>query len=248
MSIRIVLADDQALLRQGLRALFDAEPELEVVGEADNGRAAIELVRQLHPDMVLMELAMPELDGIAATEAIRQEFPGVRVLILSGMDEQAAVVSAVRAGAIGYVRKTTSFGGLAKAIRAAAQGQVQFSPAAAARLVQEVHAPMDQPERLTGRELEVLDCVAQGLANKEIAWRLRISEKTVKSHVSTILGKFGLESRTQAAMHAARMGLVAPQSSVVGASLHLPERGVLSIKRTWQSTHRSPRLPHAATA
>ena len=248
MSIRILLADDQALVRQGLRALFDAEPELEVVGEADNGRAAIELVRQLHPDMVLMELAMPDLDGIAATETIRQEFPGVRVLMLSGMDEEAAVVSAVRAGAIGYVSKTTSFEALAKAIPAAAQGQVQFSPAAAARLVQEMHAPMDQPERLTGRELEVLDCVAQGLANKEIAWRLRISEKTVKSHVSTILGKFGLESRTQAAMHAARMGLVAPQPTVAGAPLHLPERSVLPIKRTWQPTHHSRPLAHAATA
>ena len=248
MSIRILLADDQALVRQGLRALFDAEPELEVVGEADNGRSAIELVRQLHPDMVLMELAMPDLDGIAATETISQEFPAVRVLILSGMDEEAAVVSAVRAGAIGYVRKTTSFEALSKAIRAAAQGQVQFSPAAAARLVQEMHAPMDQPERLTGRELEVLDCVAQGLANKEIAWRLRISEKTVKSHVSTILGKFGLESRTQAAMHAARMGLVASQPTAVGAPRHLTERGVLSINRTWQTTHRSRRLPHAATA
>src|SRR5207244_6064216 len=129
-----------------------------------------------------------------------------------------------------------------------AQGQVQFSPAAAARLVQEVQGPIDQPERLTGRELEVLECIAQGLANKAIAWKLRISEKTVKSHVSTILGKFGLDSRTQAALHAARMGLVAPQSTVVGAPRHPTERGVLSINPTWRTTHRSRRLTHAATA
>jgi two-component system, NarL family, response regulator LiaR len=248
MSIRIVLADDQLVLRQGLRALFEAERELEIVGEADNGRVAIDLVRQLQPDLVLMELAMPELDGIAATEIINQEFPEVRVLILSGLDEDTAVVSAVRAGAIGFVSKTTSFEALVKAIRAAALGQVQLSPAAAARLVQEVHSPMDQPERLTGRELEVLDCVVQGFANKEIAWKLRISEKTVKSHVSTILGKFGLESRTQAAMHATRMGLVSPRPAVVGEPVHFPQRGVVSINRSWQTTHGSRRPHHAATA
>jgi DNA-binding CsgD family transcriptional regulator len=111
-----------------------------------------------------------------------------------------------------------------------------------------VHAPTDQPERLTGRELEVLDCVAQGYANKEIAWQLHISEKTVKSHVSTILGKFGLESRTQAAMHATRIGLVSARPAAVGAALRMPECGVVSINRPWPTSHRTPLAQRAATA
>jgi DNA-binding NarL/FixJ family response regulator len=248
MSIRIALVDEHTILRQGLRALFAADPELEVVGEADSGRAAVDLVRQLRPDVLLMDLAVPDLDGMATTGIVRQEFPEVHVLILSGMDEESGVVSAVRAGAIGYVRKTTSFEALVKAVRGAARGEVQLSSAAAARLVQEVHAPMDPPERLTGRELEVLDCVAQGYANKEIAWQLHISEKTVKSHVSTILGKFGLESRTQAAMHATRIGLISAPAAAPGAARRMPECRVVSINREWPSSHRTRLGQRAATA
>ena len=208
MKTRLILTDDHVVLRQGLRALLEGQPDLEVVGEASDGQETLELVRKSRPDMVLMDLIMPGVDGITTTQRLHDEFPEVRVVILSSVDEEAAVVAAVRAGAIGYVQKNTSIEILLEAIRAAARGQVQFSAAAAARLVREVQAPLEQPERLTPRELEVLQQVADGLANKEIARKLSISEKTVKSHISTILDKFGLESRTQAAMHAARMGLV----------------------------------------
>jgi len=208
MSIRLVLADDHRVLRQGLRALLDTEPDMEVVGEADTGRAAIDVALQTRPDVVLMDLIMPELDGITATQILHERQPESRVLILSSMEEEGIVTSAVRAGAIGIVRKRVSIEAVVQSIRAAAQGQVQFSLAATAHLVREMQTPTESPERLTARECEVLQFVAEGLANKAIAWKLRISEKTVKSHVSTILGKFGLESRTQAALYAARNGLV----------------------------------------
>ena len=208
LKTRLILTDDHVVLRQALRALLEAETDLEVVGEASGGQETIELVRLLRPDLVVMDLLMQGLDGISTTQRLHNEFPEVRVVILSSVDEDAAVVAAVRAGAIGYMPKNTSIEILLETLRAAARGHFQFSPAAAARLAREIQAPLDQPEHLTPRELEVLQHVADGLANKEIAWRLRISEKTVKSHVSTILDKFGLESRTQAAMYAARMGLV----------------------------------------
>ena len=212
MKTRLILTDDHVVLRQGLRALLEGQPDLEVVGEAGDSQETLELVREFRPDMVLMDLIMPRVDGITTTQRLHDEFPEIRVLILSSIDEETAVVAAVRAGAIGCVRKNTSIEILLQTIRAAARGQVQFSAAAAARLVREVQAPLQEPEHLTPRELEVLQHVAVGLANKEIAWKLRISEKTVKSHVSTILDKFGLESRTQAAMYAARVGLVGGES------------------------------------
>jgi len=208
MTIRLVLVDDHVVLRRGLRMLLETEPDLEVVAEADNGLAAVEQTLQHHPDVVLMDLVMPELDGIAATQRLRAECPQIRVVILSSIDEESGVVPAVRAGASGYLCKNAPVEILVRTIRNVAQGKVTFSPVASARLIQELHAPPDRPERLTARELEVIECVAHGLSNKEIAWNLRISEKTVKSHVSTILGKFGLESRTQAALHATRVGLV----------------------------------------
>jgi DNA-binding NarL/FixJ family response regulator len=208
MTIRIVLADDHVVLRQALRCVLDCEPDLLVVAEADNGRQAIDAVLEHQPDIVLMDLVMPELDGIKATETLHQCCPEVRVLIFSGLDEEHIVVSAVRAGAVGLVRKDVAIDGLVRSIRQAFRGQVQLSPIAAARLVRAFNEPVEQPERLTDREREVLSCIVNGLANKEIAWQLKISEKTVKSHVSTILSKFGLESRTQAALHATRLGLV----------------------------------------
>jgi DNA-binding NarL/FixJ family response regulator len=208
MSIRVVLADDHQALRQGLRMLLESERDIEVVGEADNGVAVLEEVSEHAPDVVLMDLSMPELDGLAATEQLRAHDDQARVVILSGAEEESAVVSAVRAGAIGYVPKTAPIEVILQTVRAAARGQVSFSAAASERLVRELHTPREEPEHLTDRELEVLTCITDGLSNKAIAWKLRISEKTVKSHVSTILGKFGLESRTQAALHATRVGLV----------------------------------------
>ena len=183
------------------------DQELDVVGEATNGAEAIDLARQLQPDVVLMDLLMPVLDGIAATSTIRRELPSTEVLALTSVLEDEKVVGAIRAGAIGYLLKDTEGDELRNAIKAAAAGQVQLSPKAAARLMREVNAP-NSPEVLTERETEVLRLLALGQANKEIARTLNIGEKTVKTHVSNILGKLGVQSRTQAALHAVRIGLV----------------------------------------
>jgi len=208
MPIRVLIADDHEVVRQGLRTFLEIDPELEVVGEAADGREAVRLAHRVRPDVVLMDLLMPELDGIAATRLIRQELPDTEVMALTSVLEDASVVGAVRAGAIGYLLKDTRARELRQAIKAAAAGQVQLSPEAAARLMREVSAP-DQPEVLSERENDVLRLLARGLANKEIAARLSIAEKTVKTHVSNILGKLGVQSRTQAALYAGRIGMVA---------------------------------------
>ncbi len=184
------------------------DSDLDVVGEAADGAQALRLTRELRPDIVLMDLLMPVMDGIATTQAIRQEFPETEVLALTSVLEDALVVQAIKAGAIGYLLKTTEADELRRAIRAAAAGQVQLSPEAAARLMREVRAP-DSPEALTERETDVLRLLAEGKANKEIAHALGIGEKTVKTHVSNILAKLSVQSRTQAALYAARIGLVA---------------------------------------
>ena len=207
MTLRILIADDHHVVRQGLRAYLRVDPELEVVGEAENGAEAVGLARRLRPDVVLMDLIMPELDGIAATRQIRGELPDTEVMALTSVLEDASVVEAVRAGAIGYLLKDTRAPQLREAIKAAARGQVQLSPKAAARLMREVAAP-ERPEALSEREIEVLRLLARGRANKEIARDLSIAEKTVKTHVSSILGKLGVQSRTQAALYAGRIGLV----------------------------------------
>ena len=207
MAIRILIADDHEVVRQGLRTFLELDPELEIVGEAADGREAVRLAHRLRPDVVLMDLLMPELDGIAATRLIRQELPDTEVVALTSVLEDDKVVGAVRAGAIGYLLKDTRAQELRQAIKAAAAGQVQLAPRAAARLMREVVAP-ERPEALSEREMEVLRMLARGLANKEIARDLSIAEKTVKSHVSSILGKLGLQSRTQAALYAGRIGLV----------------------------------------
>lgn len=207
MAIRILIADDHAVVRQGLHMFLSMEDDFEVVGEAVNGRQAVELARQHTPDVVLMDLLMPEMGGIEATEAIRQALPDTEVIALTSVLEDASVVGAIRAGAIGYLLKDTDSGELIRAIKAAAAGQVQLSPKAAARLMREVRAP-ESPESLTERETEVLRLVASGMSNKEIAQALVIGEKTVKTHVSNILSKLNVASRTQAALYAARIGLV----------------------------------------
>lgn len=207
MPIRILLVDDHSVVRQGLRMFLALDPELEVIGEAADGAEAIRLAHQLRPDVVLMDLLMPVMDGIAAIGTLRRELPDVEVIALTSVLEDASVVGAVRAGAIGYLLKDTHADELCRAIKAAAGGQVQLSPQAAARLMREVRAP-DSPETLTERETEVLRLLAQGRANKEIAAILRIGEKTVKTHVSNVLAKLNVQSRTQAALYAVRIGLV----------------------------------------
>ncbi|MCZ2110318.1 MAG: response regulator transcription factor [Dehalococcoidia bacterium] len=206
--MRILIADDHAVVRQGLRMFLSLDPELEVIGEANNGAEALELAGKLQPDVVLMDLLMPVMDGITAIGRVRQQFPDIEVLALTSVLEDASVVGAVKAGAIGYLLKDTQADELRRAIRAAADGQVQLAPQAAARLLREVRTP-EAPEPLTDRENEVLTLLASGRANKEIARDLQIGEKTVKTHVSNILGKLGVQSRTQAALFAVRTGLVA---------------------------------------
>ena len=207
MTISVLITDDHGVVRQGLRMFLSRDPDLEVVGDASNGQEALQLARQIKPDVVLMDLLMPGMDGIEATEAIRTELPEVEVIALTSVLEDASVTGAVRAGAIGYLLKDTDSEELRRAIKAAAAGQVHLAPEAAARLMREVRSP-EHPEELTERESEVLMLLARGRANRQIALSLFISEKTVKAHVSRILMKLGVRSRTQAALHAVHTGFV----------------------------------------
>lgn len=207
MTIRVLIADDHAVVRQGLQMFLGLDGDLQIVGEACNGRQAVELARTLQPDVILMDLLMPELDGIQAITILRRELPEIEIIALTSVLEDSAVIGAVRAGAVGYLLKDTEADELVRAIKAAAAGQVQLSPQAAARLMREVRMP-DSPETLTERETEVLRQLALGLSNKEIAQHLSIGEKTVKTHVSNILSKLNMSSRTQAALYAVRLGVV----------------------------------------
>ena len=207
MPIRVLIADDHSVVRQGLRMFLGTDPELEIIGEARDGAEALDLSRKLCPDVVLMDLLMPVMDGISATSAIRREVPDTEVVALTSVLEDASVVEAIRAGAIGYLLKDTEALELRRAIKAAAAGQVQLSPQAAARLMREIRVPEYGAEALTERETDVLRLLARGQSNKEIAQTLNISEQTVKTHVSHILNKLGVPSRTQAALYAMRSGL-----------------------------------------
>ena len=210
MTIRVLITDDHKVVRRGLRGFLELDPALEVVGEAGNGEEAVAMARRLLPDVVLMDLLMPVMDGIEATSQIRRRLPEVEVVALTSVLEDASVTGAIRAGAIGYLLKTTDAHELCEAIKAAAAGQVQLAPEAAARLMREVRAP-ESPEALTERETEVLKLVAHGKANKQIARELSIDESTIKSHVHSILSKLGVKSRTQAALHAVHVGLVSAE-------------------------------------
>ena len=207
MTVRIVIAEDHHVVRQALHVLLELDPELEVVGEAADGTEAVSLARDLHPDLVLMDLAMPIMDGISATATIRSEVPSTEVLALTSVLDEASISGAIKAGAIGYLLKDTQASSLGPAVKAAAHGQVQLSPQVAARLVHQIGNP--QPvQHLSERETEVLSLIARGFTNKEIARRLGLGGETVKTHVSNILSKLGVQSRTQAALHAVRLGLL----------------------------------------
>lgn len=216
MPIRILVVDDHSVVRQGLKMFLGLDPELEVVGEAADGAEGVKRAKELKPDVVLMDLLMPVMDGITAIGILRRELPDTEVIALTSVLEDSSVIGAVRAGAIGYLLKDTESDELCRAIKAAAAGQVQLSPKAAARLMREVRAP-DSPEALTERETEVLRLLAQGRSNKEIAAALTIGEKTVKTHVSNILSKLNVPSRTQAALYAVRIGLVSIDQAEPGA-------------------------------
>jgi DNA-binding NarL/FixJ family response regulator len=215
MTIRVLIADDHDIVRRGLRTILTLDAEIEIVGEAENGLQAVHAAQRLRPDVVLMDLLMPEIDGIEATREIRRIAPDTHVLALTSVVESGSVVDAVRAGAVGYILKDGQADELPAAIKAAAVGDVALAPRVAACVLQEVRAPQ-RPDMLSTREIDVLRLVGAGLANKQIGHELAISEKTVKAHVSAILGKLGLSSRTQAALEASKRGLISPVAALPG--------------------------------
>jgi len=215
--VRVLLVDDQALFREALRTLLEVRPEIEVVGEAGDGRQALLLAAELNPDVVLMDLHMPVLDGIAATRRLRVEQPAVRVLVLTTFDDDEDVFAALRAGALGYLLKDVSSARLVEALLAAARGESVLQPSVAAKVVARIaQLPEDEPAAarqplvvpLSDRELEVVRLLAQGRSNREIAGVLFLAEGTVKNHVTNVLAKLGARDRTQAALRARALGLL----------------------------------------
>lgn len=209
--IHVLIADDHAVLRHGLRLILESASDLAVIGEASTGAEAIVQAIALSPDVVLMDLDLPDISGIEATQRIRAASPDTRVLILTVSDRKADFIGALKAGARGYLLKSMDSREVLAAIRRVADGEAVLPPKLAARLLDEIAEPA-QPEpsveELTERELGVLNLLAQGMGNKEIAASLNISENTVKTHVRSILSKLGVRSRTEAAAHALRGGLV----------------------------------------
>lgn len=203
--IRLLIVDDQSLIRRGLKALLKLDEELQVVGEAEHGQAAIDLIATLQPDIVLMDVRMPEMDGVAATKIIAQQFPQTKVLILTTFDDEAYVTQALQYGASGYLLKDTPFEELAQAIRFVQKGYTQIGPGLAQKAIakpQPTPTPPSGWDELTPREQEILYLIAQGASNREIAQTLYISEKTVRNHVTNILSRLNLRDRTQAAIFA----------------------------------------------
>jgi NarL family two-component system response regulator LiaR len=208
--IRILIADDHPIVRKGLAALIETQPDLELLGEAEDGAEAVEKMLAMRPDVTLLDLVMPRLDGIQAIREIMRQLPKSRILILTSFTEDEKVFPAIKAGAFGYLLKDSSPQDLLKAIRDVHRGQVSLHPTIALKVVRELNQGSDLPptqEPLTARELEVLTLLAKGLSNEEIAARLVISERTVGTHVSNILSKLHLANRTQAALYALREGL-----------------------------------------
>lgn len=206
--IRVLIVDDQNIIRQGLKTLLELESDLQIIGEAENGQMGLQQSEHLHPDVVLMDIRMPVMDGVAATHAITQRSPGTKVLILTTFDDEEYVTAALQQGAIGYLLKDTPSEDLAIAIRAAHKGYTQISPGIVPKLMSRLSVSAEPPtpptelEHLTPREREVLTLIAQGANNREIAKALYISEGTVKNHVTNLLNRLGLRDRTQAAIFA----------------------------------------------
>ena len=205
--IRVLIADDHLVVREGLIAMLQSAGEFEVVGQAADGQEAIRLAEELHPDVVLIDVQMPRLGGIEATHQITQRVPTTRVVILSTFDQDEYIYKGIQAGAIGYLLKDSELEELLKAIRAAARGESQLPANIATKLVGRISALREQAT-LTRREQEVLYSLAQGLRNREIADQLHITERTVKNHVTNIIAKLGVKSRTEAVSQALREGLV----------------------------------------
>lgn len=215
MKIKILLADDQALFREGLRLLLSTQPDLEVVGEAHNGEEALRLAADLQPHIVLMDMHMPILGGVEATRRLTERQPACRVIVLTTFDDDELVFDGLRAGAVGYLLKATSSARLLEAIRCVARGESILEPAITAKVVAEFARLANQRSRapalaepLSEREIEVLRLVARGATNREIAAALTLAEGTVRNHLTNILGKLGVSDRTQAAVKAKEWGLV----------------------------------------
>jgi NarL family two-component system response regulator LiaR len=210
--ISVLIVDDHAIVRQGLRTYLDLLDDVEVVGEAANGVEAVARVKQHQPDIVLMDLVMPEMDGIEATRQISDIGISTKVIVLTSFTEDEKVFPAIKAGAAGYLLKDVSPSDLASAIRAVHRGEAQLHPDITKKLMSQFVSPAVEPtaapDELTARELEVLRLVAQGMSNRQVAQTLTISAKTVKTHVSNILSKLHLDDRTQAAIYAYKHGLV----------------------------------------
>jgi two-component system, NarL family, response regulator LiaR len=208
--ITVLIVDDHAVVRRGIRALLEAEGDFQVAGEAGSGGEAVLLAADLAPDVVVMDLVMPEMDGVAATRLVKQQSPRSQVIVLTSYHEDEHIYPAVRAGALSYLLKSVGLEELTEAIRKAARGEAVLHPHVAARLVQELHGASQETRllyvALSEREREVLRLIAEGLPNAQIAERLVISERTVKSHVNNILGKLQVADRTQAAIFAWREG------------------------------------------
>jgi len=214
--ITVLLVDDQPLFREGLRTLLSVQPDLEVVAEAGNGEEAIRLYRILQPSVVLMDLQMPVLDGVAATRRLHEEVPDCRVIVLTTFDDDEMVFDGLRAGALGYLLKDVPSEKLAEAIRLAARGESFLQPSVAAKVVAEFARLTSKPgahsqpliEPLSEREQDILRLIASGASNREIAGKLFLAEGTVKNHVTNVLGKLGVRDRTQAALKAREIGLI----------------------------------------
>ncbi len=209
-AISVLIVDDHAMVRRGLRAFLESEQDMEVIGEAADGAEAVDKVQDLLPDVVLMDLIMPDMDGITATRQIRQVSPNTRVLVLTSFGDDDKVFASIKAGAIGYLLKDVPAEDLGRAIRSVARGELHLHPEIARKVLDEFNSAHDETPpltELTGRELEVLSLLARGYSNKEIARDLHISIKTVKTHVSNILSKLHIIDRTQAALYAVRQGL-----------------------------------------
>lgn len=215
MKIKVLLVDDHTVVLKGLAFFLSTQEDLELVGEANNGKEALVKVGETNPDVILMDLYMPEMDGVEATAYIKKEYPNVKVIVLTSFSDQAHVLPALRAGASGYILKDVEPDQLVEAIRSAYKGNIQLHPDIANALLSQT-LPVEEKEEespiqvdvLTARENEVLQLLAKGMSNKEIASVLVITEKTVKAHVSSILSKLNLSDRTQAALYAVKNGIV----------------------------------------
>jgi DNA-binding NarL/FixJ family response regulator len=209
--IRLAIVEDHAVVREGMRFLFGQEPDIEVVGEAATGAEAGPMVAASQPDVLLLDLFLPDTDGIAVLKEVRRDSPATHVVMLTSAPDDASLVAAIRAGATSYLQKTAAVPAVLATVRAAARGESTLPPDVATRLLNALHSEgraVDPLDRLTPRERDVLTALAQGRSNRQIARDLRIGEETVKTHVSGVLAKLGLADRTQAAIYALRRGLV----------------------------------------